>query len=582
MPWLIVFPLLGLLLLVTIAIGALALSSKRTETLADAAAGGMLATERVRALENRRAADQRGFLLSGDEALLASYRDATAEIERELQEISHAPQEPGIRARLSRIQRLEGELRGRRDLLASRRAAGEPADDLADEWRRQVRPPAEDFQAELTALAAAQETEFQRMRQETEALDVRLFGLLLAGAAMSVAVITSVLWMLARHLRAAARDQETLRRVVAGATDLAMITVAPDGTIASWNYGAQRIKGWTAEEAVGQPFSLFFTPEDRAAGVPEAELRRAREEGHVSAEGWRQRKDGTRFWALADVTAVRDESGNLREFFKITRDITDRQALVARLQDSVRTRDELISIASHDLRMPLTAMQLQIQRLLRSARQGRADLSPENVLGKLRWLDAQVSRTAELLGYLLDLSQAAESGSVRVNATSVDMGETVDRVCERFREQFHAVGTELRLETDDLVLGHWDPVRLEQIAGNLLTNALKYGRGRPVHVRVESQDGTARLVVRDEGPGISPEALPRLFRRYQRATRDERIEGLGLGLWIVRRTAEAMGGRVWVESEPGKGATFTVELPRRAPQAFLDADTEGRPDGLPH
>jgi signal transduction histidine kinase len=163
---------------------------------------------------------------------------------------------------------------------------------------------------------------------------------------------------------------------------------------------------------------------------------------------------------------------------------------------------------------------------------------------------------------LLDVGRLA-AGRLELEPGEVDLSALVREVLERLAEVFAQAGCSVQLEAEAPVRGEWDAQRLDQVLVNLLSNAAKYGAGRPVHVRVEQVEGRARISVRDEGIGIAPEALPRLFGRFERATSDRNYGGLGLGLYISRQLVEAMAGSVRVESRPQAGATFTVDLPLR-------------------
>jgi signal transduction histidine kinase len=231
------------------------------------------------------------------------------------------------------------------------------------------------------------------------------------------------------------------------------------------------------------------------------------------------------------------------------------------LQAAVRIRDDFLSIASHELNTPLTPLKMHLGAL----RRGRSD--PTKTEERLAALDRQVDRLAQLVGQLLDVSRIA-AGSLRVDREPVDLAAVVRESAQRLEGPLRASGSELRLSTPERLVGLWDPMRLDQIATNLLGNAIKYGERRPIEVTVEPVDGKAvRLQVRDHGIGIAREHLDRIFGRFERAVSVRHFGGFGLGLWIVRQVVEALGGTIEVESAPGEGATFTVVLPRGEPAA---------------
>jgi signal transduction histidine kinase len=216
-------------------------------------------------------------------------------------------------------------------------------------------------------------------------------------------------------------------------------------------------------------------------------------------------------------------------------------------------REDFLSVAGHELRTPLTSLKLQRQLLARTR--------PPNLgAPRLQAMGRQVERLELLVASLLDVGRLSE-GRLSLELGEVELGALTREVLERLADVFERAGCEVRLEVPQPVYGRWDAQRLDQVLVNLLTNAAKYGAGRPVYVRVEEAGAFARLTVRDEGIGIAPEALPRLFGRFERAVSDRQYGGLGLGLYISRQLVEAMDGHVCVVSSLGEGATFTVELP---------------------
>ncbi|MCY1083160.1 GAF domain-containing sensor histidine kinase [Archangium lansingense] len=227
--------------------------------------------------------------------------------------------------------------------------------------------------------------------------------------------------------------------------------------------------------------------------------------------------------------------------------------------EAVRLRDDFLSVAGHELKTPLSALRLQIQMLARTAREVATTPGLAQRVEK-------AERTSERLGALIDeLLDAGRitSGRMKLEREDVDLATLTRDTVGRMSEALARAGSEVKLLADTSVPGRWDRVRLEQVVGNLLSNAAKYGRGQPVEVRVESgPDGRARLVVKDNGIGIAPEDQARIFERFERAVNGKQFHGLGLGLWISREIIESHGGHILVQSAPGEGSTFTVELPR--------------------
>ncbi|MCY1018381.1 GAF domain-containing protein [Pyxidicoccus sp. MSG2] len=224
---------------------------------------------------------------------------------------------------------------------------------------------------------------------------------------------------------------------------------------------------------------------------------------------------------------------------------------------AVKARDELLSVAGHELKSPLNALQLQIHLLARMAKEAMA----ANGLAERAEKAARASqRLGLLIDDLMDVSRIS-SGRLNLQLEEVDLAALTRELVARMSEELARAGSEVRLSVDTAVTGRWDRLRLEQVLVNLLSNAAKYGAGRPVQVTVDLQGPVARLAVRDQGIGVAPEEQERIFERFERSASVQHFKGLGLGLWITRRIVEAHGGCIRLESQPGEGSTFTVELP---------------------
>ena len=252
-------------------------------------------------------------------------------------------------------------------------------------------------------------------------------------------------------------------------------------------------------------------------------------------------------------------------------DISELTQVQWELQQSVRVRDEFLSIASHELKTPVTALSLQLQSVLRAAARSTAE-GNSLALVKISRAETQLMRLTRLIDNLLDVSRIT-AGRLDFEPEEVDLAHVVRESVDRLRDEATRGGTDIVLRADTPVCGFWDRLRLEQVVTNLLTNAVKYGNGHPVELRVEqTSTDRARLTVQDRGIGISPENQARIFERFERAVSERQYGGLGLGLWITRQIVTALEGEIYVESAAGEGSLFTVDLPLRPSQQVSESD----------
>jgi signal transduction histidine kinase len=248
------------------------------------------------------------------------------------------------------------------------------------------------------------------------------------------------------------------------------------------------------------------------------------------------------------------------------------QAARCEAERAVRIRDDFLAMAGHELRTPLTSLHGAIE-MLRATRQGTLDAStPDRVQRILKIIEKQDEQLIKLVNNLLDVSRLSE-GRLELELEEVDLAAIVYDVVECFREEIARARCRLDIHAQPHVVGVWDRSRLEQVVTNLLTNALKYGAGTEVTISVSADTTSARLAVADQGIGIAPQHLERIFGRFERAVAGKEYSGVGLGLSIAHDIVEALGGTIGVVSEPGSGATFTVELPLRA--MALPAPSQG-------
>jgi signal transduction histidine kinase len=237
----------------------------------------------------------------------------------------------------------------------------------------------------------------------------------------------------------------------------------------------------------------------------------------------------------------------------------ERGRLYQEAQLALEVRDAFVSVAAHELRTPMTSLALNVQDLLETTERGRPP-PPEELRLRLSSAERSVRRFKALVENLLDVSRAS-SGLLHLELEPVDLSVVVREVVRDLDAVARQAGCAVRLDLPDSLAGFWDRTRLESVATNLLTNALKFGAGAPVDVEASEADGVATLRIRDRGIGIAPEDQARIFDRFERAASFRHYGGMGLGLWLSRAIVEGMGGRIEVDSEPGRGSTFTVRLP---------------------
>lgn len=565
----------------------------------------------------------------------------------------------------------------------------------------------------------------------TEAARVALQQALLAGCLGLAGV--GALGLVLRHALAPLHarhehSEQRLRLLMEAVTDYALCFLDRHGRVTAWNAGAERLTGWAATDVTGRTLAHLHPEDAVAAGVPQAHLERAAREGRLLSEGWRVRRDGTRFWAETLLTALWDSRGRLRGFAEVTRDFTERrrmeraQALFAeagrvlqplsgarevgealtrlcvpevadacilflpsedgqvrpqavacadaqaasrlwepllrsphgdevgpshvvctgrgellpevdperlplalegtahgellrvlgvtsaltvplavgsrvlgalcllstgarrygqvdrafmeelaaraalaldnaRLLAEAQGALELIGVAAHDLGNPLSSLQLRLRRLRLLDVSAHEPRMREGLAG----VEGEARRMGRLLHNLLDLSRLS-AGHMTLDREDVDLAALVREVAERHAEQATAAGCALtvRVAEDDDATGKWDRLRLDRVVTNLLSNALKFGHGHPVDLRVHGDATHVRVTVKDAGLGIAPGDQQRLFRRFERVHGDggPHHPGTGLGLYIAHQLVGAHGGSIHLRSRIGEGAEFTIELPR--------------------
>lgn len=365
-------------------------------------------------------------------------------------------------------------------------------------------------------------------------------------------------------------DGDLLRLLVDSVEEYAIFMLDPAGLVVSWNRGAERIKGYATSEILGRHFSVFYPPEDVAAGKPARELEVALAAGSFQEEAWRVRKDGSRFLASMVVTAVRGRDGRLVGFAKVTRDMTERRrAEEARrslqlAREALRTRDAFLAVASHELRTPLTSLQLVVQALGRQAEPGVV-VTPQ-MAERIAHADRLVARLSGLVAGMLDVAAVA-SGDLTLTRTTFDLAGLAAEVIGAFDPEARRRGGGITLAAPAPVPGTWDRGRLAQAVAAVVGNAVKYAGTAPIAVSVAAIGGRAEVAVEDHGPGISDDDQARVFERFEKAVPVQNYGGFGVGLWMARQIVAAHGGEIAVRSAPGRGARFVLLLPREPADA---------------
>jgi PAS domain S-box-containing protein len=392
-----------------------------------------------------------------------------------------------------------------------------------------------------------------------------------SGALIGFATVTQDL----TERKIAEEEARRFRLLVESVKDYAIFILDPKGNVATWNPGAERIKGYAASEIIGKHFSVFYPPEEAASGKCDAELDIAAREGRFEEEGWRVRKDGSLLWANVTITPLRDHRGTLVGFAKVTRDLTERMqnekmlrhlaAEKAALAEKARIQEfqeRFIAILGHDLRNPLSAIDMGAA-ILRQRAASSSDETTTRVVDRMR---ASTRRMSRMIEQILDLTRSRLGGGLPVERETMSLCPMITAVVDELRVAYPS--REIDLRCPSTVTGSWDRDRLEQVFSNLVSNAIHYGDpARPVTVAVEGDDGQVVVTVHNDGPHI-PDALREdlfsPFRRGERDSKERETAGLGLGLYISREIVLAHGGEIDVRSTPTEGTTFRVALPREA------------------
>jgi PAS domain S-box-containing protein len=372
---------------------------------------------------------------------------------------------------------------------------------------------------------------------------------------------------------------ESFSHLVAGVADYAILLLDTEGHVASWNSGAERIKGYQADEIIGKHFSVFYPAGKIAKHRPEHALEIAARDGRFAEENWRIRKDGSRFWASVTITALQDADNKLAGFLKITRDLSYRRNMEA-LQEANRQKSEFVALlekrvqertaqltdsnaqleafaytVSHDLKAPLRGIRGFSQALLEDYK----DSLDERGRDYLRRIGNGILRMQTLIENLLEHSQISRA---EFRLTTVDLGSAVQEAVKLLEGEIKAAKAKISVRGKmPAVIAQ--PSALVQSIQNLLSNAIKFtknGQVPRIQVSAEKIGERTRLYVQDKGIGIEERHFDRIFEVFERLHGQESFPGTGIGLAIVKKAMERMGGRCGVDSTVGSGSRFWIEL----------------------
>ncbi|MFL1480682.1 ATP-binding protein [Pseudomonas grimontii] len=570
------------------------------------------------------AASVRGYLLTRREDFLPSYLNAKPQIESALLRLDRNVRDQRVREQLSAIKPLiDGKIDGLEDMLKDSQATPESISailisnkHILDALRQHISTMLtleESLLAERSA--AASETRRRLLLSTWLAAICGLFGAIVAVLFLSKGIVARVQnvqrnaqrlalgspllpqppekdeigqlgtslveagLLLAERERALRDNEERLRLIIDGVKDYGIFALDTAGHVTSWNNGAERIKGYTEQEIIGQHFSVFYLPQE-CPQHPDMALREATRNGDYTEEGWRCRKDGTRFWASVVITAQYDGTDALRGFSKITRDITDRRAAEIALRTAreeaeraSRAKSEFLSRMSHELRTPLNSILGFAQLLdMDAPKAQKADVGHILRAGQ---------HLLTLINEVLDIAKI-EAGSLALNIVPIPLAGTLQEALTLVSPMAADAGVQLQplpaLAADTGIVA--DRQRLTQVLLNLLSNAIKYNRrDGQVSIEVGVHGQRIRVSVCDTGNGIAADHIGQLFKPFERLGADPNVEGSGLGLALSKSLLENMDGQLTVQSQPGIGSRFSLELPfvrvaQSQPIALPIIDTE--------
>lgn len=354
---------------------------------------------------------------------------------------------------------------------------------------------------------------------------------------------------------------------IAQVKEYAIFAMDVNGVIETWNEGAERLKGYSENEVVGKYYGMLFTEEDQQKGDPQQQLANAKAQETYTGEGWRRRKDGSHFWANITLTAIYNEKDELIGFTKVTRDLTDRRHTEEELRRkheeltaTNRDLDNFIYAASHDLKAPILNIDGLVHRLDHLLEQ--KSLNDPDLNELIGFIQTSVARFKTTIENLTTISRLQRSIETEYNTEHVLVEPVFDEIMADVSFLFSEFEFPCQVHTNFEVKSlRFSRKNFRSILYNVLSNAIKYRSPDcicTIEVRTRKEGEWVLLSVKDNGLGISPENQEHLFSMFKRF--HDHVEGSGIGLYIIKRIIDNAGGKIEVESDPGKGSTFKVYL----------------------
>lgn len=363
------------------------------------------------------------------------------------------------------------------------------------------------------------------------------------------------------------KTEELLGLMIDAVEDYAIYMLDTDGTVMTWNSGAERTKGYQASEIIGRNYSCFFPREAIRAGDPQKELADAKATGRVRAEGLRVRKDGTKFWAVVTLTAVRNKTGEIIGFSKVTRDLSDRREQEAALRAAMEEakaanaiKSEFLANMSHELRTPLNAI-IGFSEIMISEVSGQMTNKNREYAGHIH---GSGHHLLSLINDLLDFAKL-DANAMTLSLEDLDVRQIAQEAIDIIQPQAAKAGVHAMLEIGGRIILNCDARRMLQIFLNLLSNAVKFtNEGGRVTLRAKEADGAILIEVEDTGIGMGPDEILRALTRFGQvdSVMTRRSAGTGLGLPLVKQLVELHGGRLTLSSEKGVGTKVVLSFPQ--------------------